>query len=175
MKTQFFSLFIIISYLLVGLAQAEAVFFNQSLGDLREELQAARQQGKQGVMLFFEMDECPFCRRMKETVLNQPEVQKFYQQHFISLPLDIEGDLEMTDFAGKTRTQKDFATKEHRVRATPVIVFFDLDGKPVARYTGATSGVEEFLWLGEYVVSGAYKTPGMDFTLYKKQRTQGKP
>ncbi len=148
-------------------------FFDQTLGDLREELKTAKQQGKQGVMLFFEMDECPFCQRMKATVLNQPEVQAFYRQHFISLPIDIEGDLELTDFAGKVRTQKDFATQAHRVRATPVIIFFDLAGKPVMRYTGATSGVKEFLMLGEYVVSGAYLTPGLDFSRYKQQKSQG--
>ena len=42
---------------------------------------------------------------------------------------DIEGDLEMTDFQGRTMTQKDFSFKEYNVRATPVLAFFDLDGK----------------------------------------------
>ncbi len=39
-------------------------FFEQSLDDLTEELEIAREEGKRGVFLFFEMDECPFCHRL---------------------------------------------------------------------------------------------------------------
>jgi len=144
-------------------------FFDQSLGDFSEELQNARDQGKTGVLLFFEQEECPFCHRMKTTVLNRAEVQDYYKEHFLIFPVDIEGDVEMVDFEGNTRTQKDFAFNEHRVRATPVFAFFDLNGKLVTRYTGATRDAEEFLWLGEYVVQGAYKE--MTFPRYKRQRS----
>lgn len=145
-------------------------FFDQSLGDFQEELAQARAQNKRGVLLFFEMDECPFCHRMKETVLNQPQVQAYYKQHFLIFPVDIEGDIAITDFAGNSTTEKDFAFREHRVRATPVFMFFDLDGNSVARYTGATADVREFMWLGEYVAEGVYKD--MPFTRYKRERRQ---
>jgi len=148
-------------------------FFDQSLGDFREELENARAQGKSGVLLFFEQEECPFCHRMKTSVLNRPEVQDYYKEHFLIFPVDIEGDVEIVDFAGNSRTEKDFAFREHRVRATPVFAFFDLDGKPVTRYTGATRDAEEFLWLGEYVVSGAFKE--MSFSRYKRQRSKTDP
>ena len=148
----------------------EQYFFDQSLGDFREELVNAREQGKQGVFIFFEMDECPFCHRMKETVLNQPEVQDYFKTHFLNFRVDIEGDVTLTDFQGNEIAEKDFAFREHRVRATPVLQFFDLDGKPVARYTGATADAQEFLWLGEYVVDGVYKE--MPFTKYKRERRQ---
>ena len=166
-------LLVVVSVLLCGLAPSAVAgldphehFFDQTFGNMQEELARAREEGKQGVMLFFEMAECPFCHRMKTTVLNQPKVQAFYREHFLSFPVDIEGDVEMTDFSGSVTTEKDFAFKAHRVRATPVFLFFDLDGKPVARYTGATSGVDEFLWLGEYVAEGQYKH--MPFAKYKR-------
>lgn len=143
-------------------------FFDQSLGDFSEELATAREQGKKGILLFFEMDECPFCHRMKETVLNQPEVQDYFKANFLIFPVDIEGDITINDFQGASMTQKDFAFQVHRVRATPVFMFFDLDGKPVTRYTGATADVQEFMWLGEYVVEGVYKD--MPFTRYKRER-----
>ena len=149
---------------------AEQHFFDQTLGDFREELANAREQGKQGVFIFFEMDECPFCHRMKENVLNQPAVQDYFKRHFLSFRVDIEGDVTITDFQGNEIAEKDFAFREHRVRATPVLQFFDLDGKPVARYTGATADAQEFLWLGEYVVEGVYKD--MPFTKYKRERRQ---
>jgi thioredoxin-related protein len=148
------------------LRNPESHFFHQSLGDFKEELTIAREEDKKGVLLFFEMDECPFCRRMKQSVLNRAEVQDFYRRHFRIIPVDIEGDIEIMDFQGNAIREKDFAFQVNRVRATPVFLFYDLNGGQVARYTGATSGVDEFLWLGEYVVEGVYQD--MPFTRYKR-------
>jgi len=147
---------------------ADQRFFDESLGDFSEEIELAREQGKKGILLFFEMDECPFCHRMKTTILNQPEVIAYFKKHFLIFPVDIEGDVEINDFKGNSITQKDFAFKVHRVRATPVFAFFDLSGQRVARYTGATSTVEEFLWLGEFVVTEAYKTSS--FNSFKRDK-----
>lgn len=144
-------------------------FFDSTFGDMPEEIALARERGKDGILLFFEQEECPFCHRMKNTVLNQPEVQDYFKEHFLIFSVDIESTVEFVDFAGNLTTQKDFFESVTRHRgATPVFVFFDLDGSMVVRYTGATSGVDEFMWLGEYVVQGLYKeTP---FTRYKRQR-----
>ena len=142
--------------------------FDQSLGDFQEELAQARDQGKQGVMLFFEMDECPFCHRMKETILNQPKVQDYFKANFLIFKVDIEGDIPITDFQGNATTEKEFAFREHRVRATPVFLFFDLEGKQVARYTGATADQQEFMWLGQYVVDAVYKE--MPFAKFKREQ-----
>ncbi len=143
-------------------------FFDTTFGDFAEELENARSEGKQGILLMFEMDECPFCHRMKTTVLNQPEVQDYYKEHFKIFPVDIEGDVEVQDFAGNAIPQKDFALKTHRVRATPVFAFFDLEGNLVARYTGATGDATEFMWLGNYVVQERYKDS--TFPVYKRER-----
>jgi thioredoxin-related protein len=152
------------------LRDPDSAFFHQSLGDLSEELEIAREEGKTGVLLFFEMDECPFCARMKRDVLNRPRVQDYYREHFRIIPVDIEGDVEIVDFQGQSMAEKNFAFQVNRVRATPVFLFYTLDGEQVARYTGATSGIDEFLWLGEYVVQGVYRD--MPFTRYKRVRRQ---
>lgn len=143
-------------------------FFDTTFGDFAEELENAREAGKKGILLMFEMDECPFCHRMKTTVLNQPQVQDYFKQHFMIFPVDIEGDVEVHDFAGQVMPQKDFALKSFRVRATPVFAFFDLDGNLVARFTGATGDATEFMWLGEYVVQERYKDS--TFQAYKRER-----
>ena len=149
-------------------------FFEQSLGDLTEELEIAREEGKQGVFLFFEMDECPFCHRMKQTVLNQPEVQEYFKQHFHSLTIDVEGDIDIVDFGGSDTTQKEFA-RQNRVRATPLLAFYDLEGKRIFKYVGAPSGMEEFMWMGEYIVNQVYLQKddsgrNIRFTRYKKMK-----
>jgi thioredoxin-related protein len=174
MKQLLLRVFMLITLLGAGAAVAEPprdpyqYFFNETFNDFSEELQHAREQGKQGVVLFFEMDECPFCHYMKGNVLNQVAVQEYYRKHFQLFAVDIEGDLEIVDFSGESMTQKDFAFKKHRVRATPVIAFFDLDGKRVHRHTGKTSGVEEFMLMGEYVAEGHYKN--LPFTRFKRDQ-----
>ena len=140
-------------------------FFQPKFGDLRADLAEAKKQGKKGVFLFFEMDECPFCDRMKSTILNQADVQDAYRSQFLVYPIDVNGDTGMTDFQGKDTTEKDFAFA-HRVRATPTLLFFDLDGKLVARHTGPTKDKAEFLLLGKYVSEGAYAS--QPFTKYKQ-------
>lgn len=144
-------------------------FFDQTLGDFTDDLADARAKGKKGILIMFEMDECPFCHRMKKTVLNRPDVQDYFKANFLNFAVDIEGDVELVDMQGKSTTMKEFSEKQHRVRATPVFLFFDLDGRPIkrARYTGATRDAEEFLLFGRYVVDGVYQT--MSFTRYKRQ------
>lgn len=146
-------------------------FFNETWGDFKEELENAKASGKKGILIFFEMDECPFCHYMKMNVLNQRVVQEYYRRNFLSFSVDIEGDLEIVNLQGKSMKQKDFAFKENRVRATPVFAFFNLDGKRVFRYTGKTSGVEEFLLMGKYVSEKKYKTTS--FTRYKRKKRKG--
>lgn len=145
-----------------------AHFFMPKLGDFKEELDTARSEGKQGVLIMFEMEDCPFCYRMKGTVLNQSQVQDWYRKHFLIYAMDVKGDAPMTDFKGKSTTEKAFSL-ENRARATPTFVFFDLEGNPIARFTGATQTADEFLLLGKYVVDGIYKD--MPFNVYKRQQT----
>lgn len=140
-------------------------FFQPKFGDLQADLDIARQQGKKGIFLFFEMDDCPFCERMKTTILNQPEVQEAFRAQFLLYPIDVNGDTQMVDFQGKETTEKAFAFS-HRVRATPTMLFFDLDGKLIARHTGPTKNKDEFLLLGKYVADGAYATE--PFAKYKQ-------
>ncbi len=143
-------------------------FFNETWGDYHEELKKAKEEGKDGIMLFFEQAECPFCHYMKTNVLNQPEVQAYFRKHFLLFPVDIEGDVDITDMHGKSMKEKDFAFKQQRVRATPVIAFFDLKGNRIHRYIGRTSGVDEFMWLGHYIADGDYKK--MPFVRYKQEQ-----
>ncbi len=143
-------------------------FFDQSFNNLQEEVAIARKEGKTGLLIMFNDPDCPWCAKMKATVLNQATVQEYYRGRFRLLHIDTRGDTLMKDFDGTEMAEKDFAFNLHRVRATPVFMFFDLEGHAVTRYTGATRGVDEFLWLGEFVVSGAYKTG--NFTRYKTER-----
>lgn len=147
-------------------------FFHQSFNSLPDEVADAQRGGQQAILVMFEAEDCPWCAKMKATVLNQVAVQDYFRQHFRILLMDVNGDAPMTDFSGQEMPQKDFAFKHNRVRATPVFTFFGLDGKLMTKYTGAAHGPEEFLWLGEFVAGGAWKTT--NFTAYKRERSGGK-
>lgn len=176
--TYFFKQFTLMFFLLIPCAfsyagQTDAAhFFDDTFGDFQEELQNARDQEKHAILIMFEMDECPFCHRMKQTVLNQTEVQKYFRDAFLIFSVDIEGDIEIINFSGKATTQKKFAI-QHKVRATPVFAFFDLDGKLIkrAKLTGATNGPDEFMLLGKYVIDRVYENTS--FTRYKRASTKG--
>lgn len=141
-------------------------FFQDTFGDFAEEIEIAREEGKKGIVIFFEMDECPFCARMRETVLNRVSVQDYYREHFRIFMVDIEGDTEVVDFSGNVMLAKDFSFKLHKVRATPVIAFFDLEGTRVVRFTGAVRNPEEFLLLGHFAADGHYEKT--NFTRFKR-------
>jgi thioredoxin-related protein len=101
-------------------------------------------------------------------VLNRPEVQDWYRERFLIFAVDIEGETEVTDFQGTTMTAKDFAFRVNRIRATPVFVFYDLEGAPMVRYTGVTRDADEFLWLGEFVADNHYQNT--KFTRFKRAK-----
>lgn len=177
--TTFFHTVSLLGLLCAGVATVHAEtrdpmsnFFYQGFGNLRDEAEAAQQAGQVGVLIMFDDPDCPWCAKMKATILNQAEIQDYYRKHFRPITVDTKGDGQLIDFAGKEWLEKDFAFKGHRVRATPVFIFFDTKGNTLLRYTGATRSVEEFHWLGEFIVSGAYKNK--TFVAYKRERTQGK-
>lgn len=146
---------------------AHQYFFDAKMGDFKSELDSAKKEGKKGILIMYELEDCPFCARMKQTILNQSEVQDYFHQHFLIFSVDIKGDVDMVDFKGKSTTEKAFGI-EQRIYGTPVFDFFDLNGKQVVRFPGAAKNVGEFMLLGRYVVEGAYLT--MPFTKFKLQR-----
>ena len=140
-------------------------FFTPTLGDLQAELGDAQQAGKQAAFVMYMRDDCPYCERMKRNILSRPDVQAWYRQRFAVLAIDIKGAVAITDFGGKATTEKDFALAQG-VKYTPVIMFYDLNGKPLTRVDGEIRTTEEIMLLGKFVASGAYAR--MNFTDFKQ-------
>ncbi|MEA3404618.1 MAG: thioredoxin fold domain-containing protein [Pseudomonadota bacterium] len=146
----------------------QGAFFDETFGNFQEELETAVDEGKRGIFVFFHMDECPFCDRMKTTIMTEPDVISLFKDNFLTFQVDIEGSNEVTDFDGTVSTSQQMSEKKYRVRATPVMMIFDLQGKPLLKYTGPTRTKQEFKWLASYVIDGVYKE--MAFTKYKRQQ-----
>ena len=84
---------------------ADEYFFVSSFKDLNEELELVNEEKKTGVFVFFEMQGCPYCEYMKEKILNQVDVQEYYQQHFRSISIDIDAQTEAADTDGNVTTE----------------------------------------------------------------------
>ena len=132
-------------------------FFSPSLGDLRAELADAKRAGKQAAFFMYVRDDCLYCERMKQNILSLSGVQAYYRKHFAVLAVDIRGSVPISDFAGKPTTEQAFAAAQG-VKFTPVIIFYGFDGKPLTRIDGEIRSAEDFVQLGDFVLSGAYKT-----------------
>jgi thioredoxin-related protein len=64
--------------------------------------------------------------------------------------------VNLTDFDGNTLQEKIFAQRHNLVGATPVLAFFDLNGKRVVRHTGFANK-KDFSLLANYFVDKSYK------------------
>ena len=145
--------------------EPEQYFFQPFLGDFHSELDAAHSENKRGILVIYEMEECPFCDRFHKTVLREAAVQDFFRRYFLVFRVDIKGGNRVTGFDGKELSEKAFAAG-HGVRATPTTVFYDLAGKEMTRYTGPARDAREFLLLGQYVLDEAYRN--QPFSQYKR-------
>jgi len=92
---------------------------------------------------------------MLRDIFSQRAVQDWYTDRFVSIAVDIHGDVELTDFDGITLPSKVFS--DHRkVFLTPVISFIDLQGDEVYRHVGSVRTVEEFMLIGQYIEGRHY-------------------
>ncbi len=160
--------------LLFALALAPALaavgwerFFELSFGDLRAEAVDAQKAGKQGLVVMYHFDDCPYCARMKREVLSRPEVQAYYRERFRAISIDTRGAQEITGFDGRALLERDFA-RARSVRATPTFQFYATDGRLLATHAGAIYDPAEFMLLGEYVASGDYRN--VSFNAYKQSK-----
>lgn len=131
---------------------AEQYFFVQSFNDFQEEMSIAKQDKKQGIFVFFDMAGCPYCKYMKENVLNQELAQEWYSEHFRSIRVDIHGATEAIDFDGTEWTESTFSER-YGVFSTPTMIFFDTDGKEIFRHLKMIKTPERLIALGKAVLA----------------------
>lgn len=103
-----------------GLHKTE--WMRDTFKDLREDLGEANAEGKR-FALIFEQRGCSYCRKMHEEVFPDPDVESFIEENYFIVQINMFGDVEVTDFDGTTRSEKDTAAK-WGVLFTPTMMFF---------------------------------------------------
>lgn len=152
-------------------------WFEDSFLDMAEELELASTDGKQ-LVLIYEQAGCPYCKDLHRVNLAKPEIAGFLQNHFRVVQIDIRGSREVTDFAGKPMTEKEFA-QAAQIHFTPTLSFFPKQANKALGKTGREA--EAFRLTGywkpfhfetvlRFVHDGSYKDENLQS--YLRERIQ---
>lgn len=109
-------------------------WFKESFLDIKEDIAEAKKANRR-LMLYFYQDGCPYCAKLIRDNFGQKAISDKTRKHFDVLALNLWGDREVTDLAGKTLPEKEFA-KVMKVQFTPTLVMFDEQGNVALRLNG---------------------------------------
>lgn len=136
-------------------------WFKNSFLDLREDAAGAGAAGKR-LMVLFSQEGCPYCAALVNDNFSQKRIAEYTREHFDSIDINLWGDREVTDFGGRTLTEKQFGEKL-KVWFTPTVLFFNERGEQVLRLNGYYPP-HQFLAALEYVA--LKKEKEMTFSQY---------
>ncbi len=133
-------------------------WFKQSFLDIADDADEAGAAGKH-VLLFFSLEECPYCARMLEESFRPAPQARYLQQHFDAIAINVRGDREVAFNDEITVSEKQLADIL-KVRGTPAILFLNAENRTVARIDGYRAP-ERFREVLDYVASGAYENASL--------------
>jgi thioredoxin-related protein len=151
-----------------GKVSTHPAWFKESFLDIGEDVSEAAEADKH-VILFMEMNGCPYCFKMLEENFKNAPYKEFIQEHFDVIAINIKGDREVALNDEATATEKEVAGML-KVRYTPTVVFLNQDNQPVARINGYRN-VEEFKGILDYVQEQAYKDQKLAAYLDARKKT----
>ena len=138
-----------------GVAHAPPGWFKESFLEIAEDVDEATEEGKH-VLLFFQLNGCPYCDRMLTEAFETDPLMSYIQENFDVIAINVRGDRDIA-FNEETSTTEKELSEMLKVRATPGIIFLSAENKPVVRVDGYRSP-ERFRHILSYVVEKAYET-----------------
>jgi thioredoxin-related protein len=129
-------------------------WFKRSFLEIADDVAEADAASKH-VMLYFELDGCPYCYKMIEENFKHSPYIEFLQEKFDVIAINIKGDRDIAFNAGVSLSEKELA-QHLNIYATPTIIFLDRDTNPVLRLNGYRS-VAGFKYALDYVAEKAYR------------------
>lgn len=138
-------------------------WFKQSFLEISDDAVEAGESGKH-LLLFFHLDNCPYCARMLKDNFNAEPNSSFIQSNFDSIEINIKGDRDVALNENIQLTEK--ALAEHlKVLHTPTILFADSNNRSVLRIDGYRNPTRFKIAL-DYVHEKAYlKTTFSEFSI----------
>ena len=96
-------------------------WLRETFKDLREDLAEANAEGKR-LLISVEQRGCIYCTKMHEEVFPDPAIEALIRDHYFVVQMNLFGDVEVTDFDGTIRSEKDMAMRSG-VMFTPTLIF----------------------------------------------------
>lgn len=87
------------------------------------------------LVVYFGQRRCAYCHKLMDVNFGAPDIVNYTREHFDIVPVDIWGVAEVTDLAGNTLSERDFALREE-TNFTPSLVFYDETGAEALRLRG---------------------------------------
>ena len=141
-----------------GVAHATPGWFKESFLEIADDVDEATEAGKH-VLLFFQLNDCPYCDRMLQEGFEAEPLRTFIQQHFDSIAINVRGDREIA-FNEEISVKEKELSDILEVAATPAILFLDQDNKTVVRVNGYRAP-ERFRQILEFVATKSYQTSSL--------------
>lgn len=150
-----------------GIAYEIPDWFKQSFLEIADDVSEAADNNKH-VLLFFHLNDCPYCNRMLSENFTQEPLKSQIQQNFDSIALNIRGDREIALSEDLRTSERDLADSL-KIQYTPTIVFLNDKNQSVLRLNGYRSpaALKQAL---DFVQSKAYLSSS--FSDYKRSHMQ---
>lgn len=130
-------------------------WFKESFLDLRDDLEEARVDGKQGIALYFGQKNCAYCKALMEINLTKPDIVDYVRENYEIIPIDIWGSRILTLFDGSEITESELAAREN-TNFTPSLIFYDEKGGVAFKMRGYYKPYR-FRAVMQYIVEDFYK------------------
>ena len=141
-----------------GVAHATPGWFKESFLEIADDVDEATEAGKH-VLLFFQLNDCPYCDRMLEEGFEAEPLRTYIQRHFDSIAINVRGDREIA-FNEEISVKEKELSEILEVAATPAILFLDQGNKTVVRVNGYRAP-ERFKQILEFVATKSYQTSSL--------------
>lgn len=140
-------------------------WFKESFLEIQDDVQEAT-AGNKHVMLFFHLNNCPYCAKMLDDNFLKEPLKTYIQTHFDVIAINVKGDRQVQYNKELAFSEKELAD-DLEVSLTPTISFINSENKTVARLNGYRSP-EQFKPVLEYVANQTYKTESLSDYLAKQ-------
>ena len=137
-----------------GVQHSAPDWFKESFLEIADDVDEANEAGKH-VLLFFELNGCPYCDRMLRESFETDPVSSYIQANFDVIAINIQGDREIA-FNEEISVSEKKLGEMLKVYSTPALVFLDENNRTIARVNGYRAP-QRFQQVLEFVATQAYR------------------
>jgi len=130
-------------------------WFKESFLEIADDVDEASAAGRH-VMLFFELNGCPYCDRMLHESFETDPISSYIRDNFDVIAINIQGDRQIA-FNEEITVSEKRLSEILKVYSTPAIVFLDADNKTIVRVNGYRAP-ERFQQVLEFVATRSYRS-----------------